>query len=207
MVLGLFLFVLALLPSYKAAAQVQELEQLALDIEKLAQMKSILKEMYAGYQILTGGYNTVKSLAEGNFNLHNTFLTGLMTVSPTVKNYVRVVDIIAAQGTIVSEYKSALHSFQSSGAFTIDDLNYITGVYSNLFDQSTNNLAELVTVLTNNSLRMSDSERLSAIDRIYNEMQDKLTFLRTFNNTTGLLQGQRQNNLQETNTLKSLFGQ
>jgi hypothetical protein len=206
-IVGITLFVLALLPSHKATAQVQELEQLALDVQKLAQMKSILTEMYAGYQILTGGYNTVKSLAEGNFNLHNTFLTGLMTVSPTVKNYVRVADIIAAQGTIVSEYKSALHTFQNSGSFTIDELNYMTNVYSNLFDESTNNLSELVTVLTSNSLRMSDAERLSAIDRIYGEMQDKLTFLRTFNSTTGLLQGQRQKNLQETNTLKSLFGQ
>jgi len=201
------LFLLLLLPSHRAAAQVQELEQLALDIEKLAQMKSILTEMYDGYKILTGGYNTVKSLAEGNFNLHNAFLTSLMTVSPTVKNYVRVADIISAQATLVSEYKSALHSFQASGGFSVDELNYITGVYSNLFDESVNNLTQLVTVLTDNQLRMNDAERLSAIDRIYSQMQDKLTFLRTFNSSTGLLLGQRQKSLQETNTLKNLFGQ
>lgn len=204
---GLALFAVTLFSSHTADAQAQELEQLALDIQKLAQMKSILKEMYAGYQILTGGYNTVKSLEQGNFNLHNTFLTGLMTVSPTVKNYVRVADIIAGQATLVSEYKSALHTFQSSGAFTPDELNYLATVYSNLFDASVNDLDELVTILTDGQLRMSDAERLTSIDRIYTDEQDKLTFLRTFNNSTGLLLGQRQKNLQEINTLQSLFGQ
>lgn len=201
------ILLIALFPVRKATAQVQELEQLALDIQKLAEMKSILKEMYAGYQILTGGYNTVKSLAQGNFNLHNTFLTGLMTVSPTVRNYVRVADIISAQAAIVSEYKSALHTFQSYGTFSVDELNYLATVYDNLFTQSTNNLAQLVTLLTDNQLRMSDAERLSAIDRIYSDMQSKLTFLKAFDSNAGLLQGQRLKNQQETNTLKSLFGQ
>ena len=205
-ILVIFLFPI-LLTSYKAKCQVQQLEQLALDIEKLAQMKSILTEMYKGYQILTGGYNTVKSIAEGNFNLHSTYLNSLLSVSPTVKNYVRIADIISDQASIVSEYKNALNSFNNSGSFSASELNYISSVYGNLFNKSLDNLDELVMVLTNSELRMSDAERLNAIDHIYSDMQDKLTFLRQFDARAGILANQRQHQAQDLNVLKNLYGQ
>jgi hypothetical protein len=53
---------------------------------------------------------------------------------------------------------------------------------------------------------MNDAERLTAIDRIYLDVQDKLDFLRQFNNNTSLLAGQRQKELEENNSLKRLYG-
>jgi hypothetical protein len=43
------------------------------------------------------------------------------------------------------------------------------------------NLDELAMVITSAKLRMSDDERLQAIDRIFLDVQDKLVFLRDFN--------------------------
>jgi hypothetical protein len=205
--LALFPMLLAVITPCHVSAQAEELEQLALDIEKLAAMKSILKEMYTGYQILTDGYNTIKSISEGNFNLHNAYLNGLLQVTPGIKNYVRVADIISAQATLVSEYKAAFSTFNQSGAFSATELNYITGVYANLLNKSLDDLEALVMVLTDGTIRASDAERLSAIDHIYNSMQDKLAFLRMFNGRAGVLGTQRQTELQQTQTLQSLFGQ
>ena len=53
------LVVIAIGFSLNANAQTQELQQLALNIEKLAQLKSILDNMYKGYAVLTKGYNTI----------------------------------------------------------------------------------------------------------------------------------------------------
>jgi hypothetical protein len=205
--LAAFFAFVGVLSCQPAHAQLQEAEQLALDIEKLAQFKSILQEMYKGYQILTGGYNAIKSIAEGNFNLHNAFLTGLMSVNPAVKQYVRVADIISAEITLVNNYKSALTTFNGSGRFSVSELSYITNVYANLFDQSLNNLDELTAILTDGKLRMNDAERLNAIDRLYYDQQDKLTFLNQFNAQAGVLAGQRQHDLQDLGTVKSLYGQ
>jgi hypothetical protein len=191
----------------RAAAQAQELEQLALDIEKLAQMKSILNEMYDGYKMLTQGYDAVRNLAKGNFDLHAVFLNSLLSINPSVKNYVRVGDIISSQITMVAEYKSALSSFSHSGAFTPSELSYLANVYSNLVDKSMDNLDELVMVLTESELRMSDGERVITIDHIFNEMQEKLNFLRQFNGRAGVVASQRQATLHQLNTLQSLFGQ
>ena len=59
----------------------------------------------------------MSDIAKGNFNLHEIFLDGLLTVSPAVKNYSRVAEIIAYQTQIVKEYKSAYNRFTTSGKF------------------------------------------------------------------------------------------
>ncbi len=74
-----------------------------LNIEKLNQLRKILKELKAGYEILFKGYSTIKDLSEGNFKLHEAFLDGLLQVSPAVKNYARVKDIVQAQLAIIKE--------------------------------------------------------------------------------------------------------
>ena len=199
------LFLLVTLPSHRACCQAAQLEQLALDIEKLAQFKSILADMKKGYQILTDGYNTVRGLAQGSFNLHQAFLNGLLTVSPTVKNYVRIADIISTQAAIISEYKQALNQFKSSGMLNPSELNYIAGVFSNLFDHSLDNIDVLVTILTDGEVRMSDAERLSSIDAIDADMHSQLSFQRSFLGRAGVLVAQRQQATQESVHLQSLY--
>lgn len=194
-----------LMPS-SGVAQMQELQQLALNIEKLAQFKSILRDMKKGYEILNGGYNTVKDLSQGNFTLHETFLDALLQVSPSVRNYKRVGDIISCQVALVQEYQSAKQAFNSSGLFNTEELSYLGRVYENLFTQSLRNLDELTAVLTANSMRMSDNERLEAIDRIYEDMQDKLLFLRDFNGDAKILALQRAKEQHDVKALRSLIG-
>lgn len=190
----------------KAPAQSQEVTQLLLNIEKLIQFKQILSDMKKGYEILNGGYTTIKDLSKGNFTLHQTFLDGLLQVSPTVKNYKRVADIIRYQGLLLKEYKSAYARFSREGSFTPSELTYLKQVYKRLFKQSLKNLDELTTVLTAGKLRMSDDERLKAIDRIYADMEDKLEFLRHFNNKTTVLVIQRAREQKDVHTLESLSG-
>ena len=164
-----------------ADAQSQETQQLLLNVEKLSQLKNILSDMKKGYEVVSKGYSSVKNIAEGNFSLHEVFLDGLMLVSPEVKKYRRVADIISYQKNIVSEYKSAFARFSSADVFSPEEIGYMGRVYKQLFDLSMDNLDELAMVITAAKLRMSDDERLRAIDRIFENVQDKLVFLRDFN--------------------------
>lgn len=200
---GIFVFLFA----GKTSAQAQELAQLALNIEKLAQFRQILSDLKKGYEILTGGYNTIKNLSEGNFNLHKTFLDGLKAVSPTVKKYYKVADIISSQLKIVEEYKRALKNAKASGQFRLDEIEYLAGVYERLTDHSLENLDDLLTVITASDLRMSDEERLSAIDKIYDEVKDKLHFLRSFNSSTQVLAVQRAKASGEVSVVQKLYGE
>ena len=79
-------------------------------------------------------------------------------------------------------------------------------VYSHLFNKSLQNLDELTVVLTAGKLRMSDDERLNAIDRIYIEIGDKLVFLRTFNKENNVLAIQRGREMVDIKLSKKLNG-
>jgi len=202
--IALLALAIALILPGSASAQMQELQQLALNIEKLAQFRSILKQMKQGYEILSKGYNTVKDLTEGNFTLHQTFLDALLQVSPAVRNYKRVGDIIDQQAMMVREYQSARQRFIGSGRFSGDEIAYLNAIYGKLLEQSLRNLDELTDVLTAKRLRMSDDERLAAIDRIYSDMQDKLLFLRDFNNHTSILAMQRAKEANDADAIRRL---
>jgi len=192
--------------SSKLFAQAEEVEQLLLNVEKLAQLKQILTDLKKGYEIVSEGYNTIKDISQGNFNLHKAFMDGLMKVSPTVRNYKKVADIINFQILIVKEYKNAYSRFKKDGNFTMNEIDYLGKVYSNLFNQSLKNVDALATIITANKLRMSDDERLSAIDDIYNSMLDKLTFLRHFNNNTTILAIQRAREKKDATTVQDIYG-
>lgn len=194
-----------LFTTHASRAQSAEIQQLILNWQKLAQLKKILSNMYKGYEIVSNGYNTIKDISEGNFNLHDAFLDKLLQVSPVVKEYKRVADIISCQQKILSGYTSAFNNFKGSGNFTIEEINYLSGVYNNLFDKSLENLNELLMIITAGSLRMTDDERIAAIDRIYIDINDKLTFLNSFNNNTGLLSMQRQKERTEVDVSRKLY--
>lgn len=197
--IGLFLF------NSKVRAQSQEVQQLLLNVEKLSQLKNILSDMKKGYDVVSKGYNSVKNIAEGNFSLHEVFLDGLMLVSPEVKKYRLVADIISYQKNIVSEYKSAFKRFSTLDVFNPSELDYLGRVYKQLFDQSLDNLDELLMVITSSKLRMSDSERLVAIDRIFLDVQDKLVFLRDFNRKATSLSLAREKQRSEIKQVEKFY--
>jgi hypothetical protein len=189
---GLLLLLLCMSPVLKSYSQSQEAQQLVLNYAKLKQLEEILDQMYKGYKILTTGYNKIKDIAEGNFNLHREFLDGLYQVNPHVKKYYRVAEIIKYQKLLVDEYKRATKRFRETDHLTEGEIRYIQSVFEFLGKQSLKNLDELIMVITANKLRMNDGDRIAAIDRIFLELQNEVVFLRQFNASTDLLIAQRQ---------------
>jgi hypothetical protein len=162
--------------------------------------------MYKDYEVINKGYTDIRNIAEGNFNLHKLFLDGLLIISPAVRDYPRVVDIIDAEYNIVSEYKSAYKRFAADGHFTLQELNYLSDTYSTLFQRSLQSINELAMVMTDNELRMTDAQRLQAIDRIYSDIIGQLAFLRQFNNNTSILATQKLKEAGDIGTLKMIYG-
>lgn len=195
-----------LIVTVPAHAQSHEVQQLLLNVEKLSQLKNILRDMKRGYQVLSGGYNSVRNIAQGNFSLHEVFLDGLMLVSPEVRKYRRVGDIVSYQQKMVAEYKSAFRRFNTAGIFSGSELDYLQRVYGQLLSKSLNDLEELAMVITSSKLRMSDQERLQAIDRIFIGVEDKLLFLRDFNERTTSLGQLREKSRDGLRSVNGLYG-
>ena len=189
-----------------ACGQATEAQQLILNWEKLQELEKILDNMYVGYKILDKGYTTIKNISEGNYTLHQLFLDGLMAVNPTIRNYKRIPYIIDYQKILLDEYKNAYNRFKSDPHFTPQEIEYLANVYNYLFMVSLRNIDDLVMIITATKLRMSDAERMQAIDRIFYDMEGKLVFLRSFNNSTQLLAIQRARAANDMRAINHLYG-
>lgn len=202
----LLILVLTISLTVSTRAQQEETQQLLLNVEKLAQFTKILKGMYDAYKILYKGYTAVKDISEGNFNLHKTFLDGLLQVSPAVRKYKRVADIISYQIRIVKETKATLSRFKSDATFSASELKYMSVVFDNVLSESLKNLDELLLVVTAGKLRMNDDERLNAIDRVFQSVEWQLSFVRDFSNSTSILSLQRKSEQAEISMSRRLNG-
>lgn len=199
-------FLLLIVTSHKTRAQSFEVQQLILDVEKLSQLKNIYSDLVKGYEILSDGYNAVSDISHGNFDLHKLFLDRLLKASPIVQKYQKVGDIIQCELHLISEYKTAYNRFKEDNNFSPDEITYIVKVYNNLINESIKGLSDLTTVITDNTLRASDDERLNVIDQLDSEMESRLSFLRYFNNNTTVLALQRAREKNDVNTLKNIYG-
>lgn len=194
------------LSTLKSFGQSDEIQQLLLNWEKLQQFEEILNNMYVGYKILDKGYTTIKNISEGNYSLHQLFLDGLMAVNPSVRNYKRIPYIIDYQKLLIKEYKNAYGRFKQDKNFSPQEIEYMANVYNFLFQASLRNIDDLVMIITATKLRMSDDERMRAIDRIFYDMQSKVIFLRGFNNSTQLLAIQRARAANDVRTINHIYG-
>ena len=189
-----------------AMAQATEVQQLLLNWEKLQELEKILDNMYIGYKILDKGYTTIKNISEGNYTLHQLFLDGLMAVNPSIRNYKRIPYIIDYQKLLLKEYQNAYNRFKNDPNFKPQEIEYLANVYNYLIQASVRNIDDLVMIITATKLRMSDDERMKAIDRIFYDMEGKLVFIRSFNSSTQLLAIQRARSMNDVRTIQHLYG-
>lgn len=188
-----------------ASAQSAELQQLILNVEKLAQLKKILSGMKSTYDIVVKGYERIKGLTEGNYSIHSIFLDGLLQVSPQIRKYKKVGDIISFQLRILDEYRSAVRRIKSSSLFTLDESNNLIAAFREILDLSIRCVEELSVVLTAGKLRMSDEERISAIDRIYDDAKESLFKFRLQKNKALSIEYSRSRVSTDAEILKGLL--
>ena len=198
--LGLIIGMAAATPG---KAQASDVEQLILDVQKLTVLKQILTDLKTGYEVLDAGYSAVRDIAKGSFNLHEAFLDGLLAVSPAVRNYQRVKDIVSMEAGMLSRYQSAWSGFQQNKFLQPAEIASLWQFYTNLFKKTVQGLNDLMMVLMPGTLRASDAERMRQIDGIYTGMLENAAELDRVNNTTALLAMQRA---QEENDMKVLGG-
>jgi len=184
--------------------------------QKKTQKKYLLQQVTAlqlyigyvqkGYSIARNGLNTISNIKDGQFNLHNNFFNSFKSVNPSVRNYNKVADIADLQIKIVQEYNRTFKKIQETGAFNQAEINYIKRVYNRLLTDCAASIDELSTVTSANKLEMKDDERLKRIDVLYQDMQDRYTFLQSFGNETILLASARMKERNDVQTSRSLNG-
>lgn len=186
-------------------SQSQDLKQLELDIQKLAQLKSMLSEMYRGYSILDKGYSSIKDLTQSNFNMHKNYLDKLLDVSVAVKKDPKVNSVSDLQMKIEKTCLASEQLVVQSAVLSVQEKMAITKLFQNINARSAILAGNLRMIITPGVLRMDDAERMQAIDRIENAMKEKWFLVQQQQINIETLMTLRSKQNSETRQLKSLY--
>lgn len=145
-------------------------------LEQIAALRVYTGYLKKGYDLVSGGLNTIKDITNGEFGLHDAFISGLKKVSPLVKNNTKVAEIIQIQLAT----SRAFNALKADPNLTVSNLAYIAEVRKNLWQESMKDLEELLFVVTSGRMEMSDSERINRLDQLYLSMVEKSAFVQHF---------------------------
>jgi hypothetical protein len=175
-------------------------------LQQIAALQVYLGYAKKGYNIVTGGINTIRNIKNGDLNLHRDFFNQLQNVNPAIRRYAKVADIIAYQVKIIKQTKLTLQQIRETKQFTEAELDYCKQVFDTLLDECIKTVEELILVTTSGELEMKDAERLKRVDGLYADVQNKYSFACSFSEDMGLLAIQRLGEQMEINRSKIING-
>jgi hypothetical protein len=163
-------------------------------VQQIAALEAYGSVLKTGYNVAHNGLGTIGSFNNGEFRLHSTYYANLKSVSPSVKNNAQVKEILIWQQDINSAFShlSSDDYYQKVKAVVLKDC-----------DQE---LEELQKVLTDNSVEMSDADRLKRVGAIHTEMLSNYRFTMGFCNNASLIDADKNQQPADLQTLKKLYG-
>lgn len=162
-------------------AQTYEAEVLTLNFAKYQEMVQTVNEVRRGYRILKTGYENIRDVSSGDYDLHKAFLDGLKAVSPVVKDYYKVKEIVDKQKLLIKKYKHLYRYIQESEQFNTEEIVILKDIFDNMIKESLEHLNGLWMVVIASDMNMTDDSRLAHIDMIYTKMNQQLEFLNSLN--------------------------
>lgn len=159
--------------------------------QQIIALKVYINYAKEGYKIAKEGLGTIGKLSRGEFDLHSSFFNSLKLVNPSVKNYGRVRDIISIQVHIASGWETLRSKINSSHHLSTVEKDYLIKVYRKLRADCEDLLEELIIVVSDQMIEMTDSERIKRIDLIHQDMVDKMSFYESFTADIKILMASR----------------
>jgi len=156
-------------------------------LQQIAALRVYIDEAQKGYDIVREGLTQISGFTGGELNLHAEYFHSLKSVNPSIQRYSKIAEISATQVRIIQNCNRASRQLNRSNAFSDDERAYINRVFTRLLNDCDNTMDELISITTSGQLEMKDDQRLQRIDRLYDEVQDKLTFSQSFSNDAILL--------------------
>jgi hypothetical protein len=139
-------------------------------------------------------------------DIYSEYFDELKKVKTAITYFHEITGIIAQQSQLVSEYKQAFALIKKDNHFSASEVTYMGNVYSGIIAESVKSLDQIILVLTNLSLQMTDAARLKIIKQASTDIERDTGDLRNFNNQNAQISLQRSKSLQEINAVKSLYG-
>jgi hypothetical protein len=206
----LLIGVLCATVSVRAQTWAEWFDQKKMQIEYLVNQIGAL-EVYAGslekgYDIAHSGLTAIHNIKKGDFSLHTEYFNSLSQVSPQIKAYWKIADIIQTEILIVRACTSEGMLLKGARLFTDEEIRYVTSVLTGVLDGCGDLTSQLIDLVTDGKLQMKDDERLSRIDEVHAAIKDREKFVLSFSEGTKMLALQRAKEENDVKVLHRLYG-
>jgi hypothetical protein len=175
-------------------------------LKQIALLNTYVGYVKKGYDIADKGLTAINDFKDGEFSLHREFFGARKTVNPHLANSAKVADIIAFQVFVIRNLKSLNQFCANANGLTPEDVRYITSVYLNMIRLCDASLSELLDIVFNDKLEMTDDQRMNRIDRLHEESQDRVAFAKQFEQDVKSLSYARASEMNAVSATYSQFG-
>lgn len=175
-------------------------------VQQIAALQVYLDYLQKGYSIARKGLTVIGDIKNREFGLHEDYFTSLKEVNPKIKNYVRVAQIILMGKEIIKTCHTNYNLIKQTSMPGSEEVAYIARVFDRLLDDCEMTLEELNIAITPGKLEMTDNERINRIDKLYNGMVDKYSFLNHFTGQVQMLANARVNEAREIKKIQLING-
>lgn len=187
-------------------SQGQELEQLKLNLEKLAQLKLMLAQSKRGYEVMAKGYDAMRDAAKGNFLQHQQYLDQLLTVAPSVRSNPALRRLAHNVAQVANVFEDWRRKVEPLGLLSATDWSGIQRRYELIKAAAASVEDQAAILLTPGALRMSDGERMGAIISFAEKSEGHLRVLQTLIDEETLIAAGKAQQRNDAATLRKLYG-
>lgn len=174
-------------------------------INQIAALQIYIGFAQKSYQISKQGITLIGDITKGELNLHRSHYSALKTVNPAIKKLSRVSEILTLQQQIVKTYKSLSKFLDESNLIDQEEKNFGKRTFNLILEDCSSIIDDLYSLTTNGDLIMTDDERLSRLNSLYNNMLSNYEFSQTFYLQVMMVLSDKSNSLIDSDFLRSLY--
>ena len=145
-------------------------------VQQIAAQRVYLKLVKDGVKFARSGWGKIQGNKGAEVDLHSRFFNSLGTVSPQVKGYPKIMEVLAMQADVLGHYAEFRSRIRLHGFPSIQGRKILESVYPALLSRCNGLLTDLGAVLREGHLKMDDGQRILAIEEIGGEMYGLLLF-------------------------------
>ncbi|NJO00303.1 MAG: hypothetical protein HC880_00300 [Bacteroidia bacterium] len=144
--------------------------------------------------------------SEQNLGLQRKWFDALEQISQAVRNYKRIKPIMTRQILIMEMQQQAMQRFSRDENFTLAEIRAIGRGYQILIEESLVIRSELKIILKPRAVKMTDAERIAAINRLDQEMKTQYGLTRYYTEKNMAISRMRAEEKSEIETVQRLYG-
>lgn len=175
-------------------------------LQQIAALQTYSGYLKKGYGIVKDGSGLIKDITGGEFNLHRDYLGSLKNVNPALLKNVKVDAILSMQQAMEQTRYRIRQKTANTAEYKADEIRQIYKLLHGLEEDCSAKMEELLVVISNGKLELTDDERIKRINALHTATQQLYSLHRRMGAMISGMKAHRERELKELQYLLKMQG-